>query len=443
MRKLSPEEIQELIDEARRNGAGAPKMKAKPAGARNGNAGARNEKTKANDSPKPDWLGKSIKGKGQGPLSILANVTSALRNDPSLVNAFAYDEMQRTTMLMQKEGQPIEPRPVEDADVFRLQEFLQRAGLKNLGAQTVHDAVEVRGRECKFHPVRDYLEAQKWDGVPRVGNWLVRYLGAPETPYIQAVGRMFLISKVARIFEPGCKVDYMPVLEGPQGALKSAICRILGGAHFSDNLPDVTTGKDVSQHLRGKWLIEVPEMHAMGRAETTLLKAFITRQVEQYRPSYGRREVTEPRQCVFLGTTNKQTYLRDETGGRRFWPVPTGSIDVAAFKRDRDQLFAEAVRLYRNGIPWWPDRAFEQQHMVPEQEARFQQDAWEEKIEKYLASAPRKVTVGQVGREALGIEDRHLGRADQNRIVAILERFGWQRGKRSEDGRWWIRGNDQ
>jgi predicted P-loop ATPase len=123
--------------------------------------------------------------------------------------------------------------------------------------------------------------------------------------------------------------------------------------------------------------------------------------------------------------------------------VPTGSIDVAAFKRDRDQLFAEAVRLYRSGISWWPDRAFEQEHMVPEQEARFQQDAWEEKIEKYLASAPRKVTVGQVGREALDIEDRHLGRADQNRIVAILERFGWQRGKRSEDGRWWIRGNDQ
>jgi predicted P-loop ATPase len=443
MPRLSKEEIQEIIDEARRNGAVAPKMKAKPAGTRNGNAGTRNGKTKANDSPKPDWLGKSIKGKGQAPLSILANVTRALRNDPFLVNAFAYDEMQRATMLMQKEGRPIEPRPVEDADVFRLQEFLQRAGLKNLSSQTVHDAVEVRGRECKFHPVRDYLETLKWDGVPRVENWLVRYVGAPETPYIKAVGRMFLTSMVARIFKPGCKADYMPVLEGPQGALKSAICQILGGAHFSDNLPDLTTGKEASQHLRGKWLIEVSEMHAMERADIRLLKAFITRQVEQYRPSYGRREVTEPRQCVFIGTTNKQTYLRDETGGRRFWPVPTGSIDVAAFKRDRDQLFAEAVRLYRNGIPWWPDRAFEQQHMVPEQEARFQQDAWEEKIEKYFASGPRKITVGQVGREALDIEDRHLGRTDQNRIVAILERFGWQRGKRSENGRWWIRGNDQ
>jgi predicted P-loop ATPase len=254
---------------------------------------------------------------------------------------------------------------------------------------------------------------------------------------------MFLISMVARVFEPGCKADYMLVLEGPQATLKSTTCKILGGVHFSDSLPDVTTGKDVSQHLRGKWLIEVSEMDAMSRAETTMLKAFITRQVEQYRPSYGRREVIEPRQCVFIGTTNKKTYLKDETGGRRFWPVQTGSIDASALERDRDQLFAETVRMYRNRVPWWPDRSFEQQHIMPEQEARFQPDAWQELIEKYLSFERSKVTVGQVGREAVGIENRHLGRAEQNRIVAILEKLGWRRGKRSEDGRWWVRGNDQ
>src|SRR5262249_9579601 len=212
MPKLSSEEVQQLIDDALKGAS-----KAKPAAGRNG-------KTKSTDSSKPDWLGKSIKGKGQGPLSIVANVMAALRHDPSLERAFAYDEMQRTTMLMQKEGRPIEPRPVEDADVYRLQEFLQRAGLKNLGTETVHNAVEQRGRECRFHPVRDYLEILKWDGTPRVENWLVRYLGAPETPYIQAVGRMFLISMVARIFEPGCKADHMLVLEGPQAALKSTTC---------------------------------------------------------------------------------------------------------------------------------------------------------------------------------------------------------------------------
>jgi predicted P-loop ATPase len=386
------------------------------------------------------WQNDCIKGTTGKPLPIIANALLALRRDSGLRDAFAYDEMARTAMLMHPIGSPLapfEPRAIIDEDVAYVSEYLQQCGLKHIGSSVVRDAIGARARENSYHPVRDYLDGLVWDGTKRANVWLHTRLGADHTDYTSAIGRMFLIAMVARIYEPGCKSDHMIVLEGLQGALKSSACAVLGGPWFSDALPDVSGGKDVSQHLRGKWLIEVGEMHAMGRAETTLLKSFITRQVEKYRPSYGHHEVEEPRQCVFIGTTNRETYLRDESGGRRFWPVKTGSIDVDGLAEDRDQLFAEAVHLYRLGEPWWPDRAFEQQHIKQEQEARYEADAWEDLIKDYVATQA-KVTIGQIAQHALFFDKSKIGTADQRRIAAILELLGWHRLPKDWQGkRFW------
>jgi predicted P-loop ATPase len=389
------------------------------------------------------WLDKCIVENGR-PLPILANALIAI--GAVMPQAFAYDEMLRAPMLMtplRSEGS-FKPRIVRDVDVGTVQEKLQHLGLKRISKDTVHQAVDMRAHARPFHPVRDYFDALKWDGDARLAKLLPMYFGTVANDYITKIGTMFMISMVARILDPGCKDDHMLVLEGPQGTLKSTACRVHGGPWFSDNLPDVSSGKDVSQHLNGKWLIEVAEMHAMNRVEAAQLKAFITRTTERYRPSYGRKEVIEPRQCVFLGTTNRDVYLRDETGGRRFWPVKVGTIDAEALVRDRDQLFAEACVMYRRRLVWWPDKDFEREQIMPEQAARYEADAWEENIATYLEIKSR-VTVGEVARNALGIETARIGTADQRRIAAALERLGWRRertdGKTDWQGkRWWSKG---
>jgi predicted P-loop ATPase len=393
---------------------------------------------------KPSWWNDLIKTASGSPIPNLANALTILRQDVTFAGMLGFDQMLETAMLLRplSGDSRIGSRPLTDVDIGLVQELLQILALARLSKEVVHQAVDIVATENGFHPVRDHLNAVRWDEQPRVETWLSDYLGAERTPYAVSIGTMFLVAMVARIMEPGCKADYMPVIEGPQGQLKSTACRVLGGDYFSDNLPDVSAGKDVSQHLRGKWLIEVAEMHAMNRAEAALLKSFISRTHERYRPSYGRKEVIAPRQCVFVGTTNKEGYLRDETGGRRFWPVKVGTIDIEGLIRDRDQIFAEAVQMYRRKAMWWPEKDFEREHIMPEQAARYEGDAWEENIAGYLANKS-KVTIGDIARDALFIETPRIGTADQRRIAACLEQLRWRRerpnGKTDSQGkRWWV-----
>jgi predicted P-loop ATPase len=410
----------------------------------NGKKADSQKQTRANGhAAGDDWLTLLQRGPLGTPLPNLANAMIALDHAPELAGMFAFDEMLRTAVI----NRPVpmlgrnasagnfKLRPVTDTDVGELRQWMQQVAIHGMGTDTLHEAVDIAAHRNSFHPLRNYLDSLQWDGVARLETFLPEYFGAEKTPYTEQVGKMFLISMVARISEPGCKVDHMLVLEGEQGSLKSTACGVLGDLWFSDNLPDITSGKDVSQHLRGKWLIEVAEMHAMSKAETSLLKSFISRTTERYRPSYGRREVIEPRQNVFIGTTNKETYLRDETGGRRFWPVGTKVIKIDRLQQDRDQLFAEAVVLYRQGVHWWPDREFERKHIVPEQEKRYEGDVWQPAVANYLAGVS-ETTLAQVAVTGLGFKTERIGTGDQRRISAILTVLGWKQ-HRDMHRRWW------
>jgi predicted P-loop ATPase len=411
---------------------------------------------------RPDSGPSNQKGYMRGSTDLVCNVGNvmfALETEPELINAFAHDEMMRTEVLLRplfSEKPDFKQRPITDADVTAVQAWLQRSGFLNLGKDVTHDAVNKHAREHAFHPLRDYLNGLRWDRTERVGTWLHKYLGGKKNKYTSEIGTMFLIGMVARILEPGCKLDYMLILEGGQGEYKSKACETLAGPeYFTDQLPDITS-KECSQHLRGKWLVEVAELRAYSRAAIDHFKEFVVRQVERYRPPWGRKEVHEPRQCAFIGTTNKAHYFRDETGNRRYWPVTTGDIKLDDLRRDRDQLFAEAVELYRAGVPWWPDREFEQAHIVPEQESRYEPDIWELLVKDYLDTLhlPKKTTILQIAIAVLGYETEpplirkegpqplrktpinRFTIKDQGRVAGILEHLGWE-PKRSKAERWW------
>lgn len=391
-----------------------------------------------------------------------ANVITALSFDPTFAGVLAFDEFAQEIVAARPlpwDGtETSHPRAWGDADDVRCAEWLQRREI-NVPPVVVSRSVVAVARNIRTHPVRAYLDGLAWDGVPRIDGWTVTHLGAEDTRLHRVVGALWLISAVARIMRPGCKADHMLILEGPQGISKSTALRILASdAWFTDELAELGS-KDAAQQMRGVWVIEMAELDAIGRTEVSRIKAFLTRTTDRYRPPYERYVVTVPRQCVFAGTVNPETYLRDETGNRRFWPVRCGEIDLAALARDRDQLWAEAVTRFNAGDPWW----FEDKELVTlagiAQEARVQGDAWDTLIERWLVSEKRSVnvgsgpyevwrdeyvpramplrdiSVGEVLEQALCIEPGKWSLADQMRVGRYFKAKKWERYRAGSPGK--------
>lgn len=224
---------------------------------------------------------------------------------------------------------------------------------------------------------------------------------------------------------PGCKVDTALILEGNQGVGKSSALKVLADPWFTDDMADLGT-KDAAMQTAGVWLVEMGELSAMARSEVERVKAFLSRRVDRFRRPYERRTVEVPRQCVFSGSTNGDDYLRDETGARRFWPVKTGRLNLDTLARERDQLWGEAMQLYRQGAPWWLDEASLIAEAQAAQAARYAGDAWDDVVSEYVGSRD-ETSVADVLAHGLAIERSRWGQVEQNRVARILRTLGFER----------------
>jgi predicted P-loop ATPase len=352
------------------------------------------------------------------PIMNLDNVVRAIESDPNLRGKIWYDEFLDTIMTTWQG----EARQWKDADDVLLQLYMQRhVGLTRIGLQTCHDAAVVAAFHDTRNECKDWLKSLAWDGVRRLSYLMSEGLGAPENAYTDAVGRCWVMSMVARVFRPGCKVDTVPVLEGTQGAGKSTALRILGGKWFTECHENVTH-KDFYEVLKGHMLVEIAEMHSFTRAEVERIKGIISCQMDRYRKSYGRNTENHPRQTVLACTTNRDDWQRDETGARRFWPVRCGNVNHDWLRDNRDQLFAEAVHLFNDGGSWW-DVPMDLQNQ--EVESRRDSDSWEAVIGGWLWNQNRPTT-SEILSDCLKIE---IGRHDQiaqKRVGRVMRVLGWR-----------------
>jgi predicted P-loop ATPase len=389
----------------------------------------------------PDWTEQLILDKQGKIVPNVANLVLMLRKAPKWAGVLAFDQFAARVVIKKHPpwGNQASGAEWNDDHETQTQVWFQKHGV-NPANHVVGRAVQRAARDNSFHPVRDYLESLVWDGTPRLEMWLQTYFTVNDSPYIRAVGPRWLISGAARIYSPGAQADHTPVLEGPQGKQKSAGLRALvpNDKWYTDRLSHVSS-KDAMIELAGILIAELAEMDALSKATTAATKRFLTNREDRFRPPFGRHLTRQARQCIFAASINPtgEGYLKDTTGARRFWPVACeGRIDVEAIRRDRDQLWAEAVYHYKAGAPWWLETDELEALAKVEQERRFVVDPWETPIRKWLGDRT-DTSIGELLQHALRLpENAWVEQIVQNRVQRILTRLRFEKYRaRSGDQR--------
>lgn len=380
-------------------------------------------------------------------------VIAALRTDPALCEVLAYNELTHNI-----EARTLWPWPhaqvgdiTEEVDLMLGEYLTSRYGLPSMNRAFLKEAITTVGYSRRFHPIREYLKAVVWDQKSRIDKWLVHALGespdtlsAPMLEYLQLVGRYWLLGMVNRVMVPGCKFDYCPVLEGVGGLRKSTLVEILAGSkHFSDTPFQVGKGKEAQEQVQGLWVYEIAELMHFSKTEVGAIKAFISSKVDRFRAAYAATVAAHARQCVLVGSTNENSYLRDRTGNRRFWPIPVKhQINTDWVAKYRDQVFAEAFTLFGQGVPYTPTADQERRLFAPMQASRLMETPVESELLHLLTRSPTPTGSGLLLNEftqyvtlsqltaALGADAAKASPGLAREVTAWMISEGWEKAKK-------------
>jgi len=367
------------------------------------------------------------------------NVCRVFEGEKMLGDKIWFDEFYNSVFIERHGG----PHAIEEIDVYKLTLDLQRKyGMRRISDSTIWRSLLILADRVRKNEPKDWMESLVWDGRPRIENFMMTHLGAAESEYTRSASKNFWISIVARIYSPGCIMRTMVILKSPQWTGKSTAFSIIGGKWYAEALESIQSNNFL-QSLHGKMLIEFADMSGMDRAEVNRIKQIISCRMDRFRAPYDRTPKDHLRQCVLVSTTNEGHFLRDDTGGSRFWPIETGEIRHDLLTADRDQLFAEAVHAFKAGATY---------HIMPMQETEEiqekyrQSDEWEDAIKDWIINSPYKpeFSVREVACEGLKISIDRLDKSAQIRIARNLTRIGCERIQKFTDGkniRLWRRGD--
>lgn len=304
-------------------------------------------------------------------------------------------------------------------------------------------------KQCRIHK-RDLLQhwlnaIPPWDEVPRLNHWFPQVTGAEDSVYSQGVSRIIPLSMVARAMQPGCLYRYVVIIEGPEEAGKSSLVRSIATPEWYVELSTGLESKEAHIMLQGAWVAELAELDAMTRTEETRLKAFITLREDSYVPKFSNFRESTPRRCIFIGTTNEESYLKGQTGNTRFLPIEVGQVDIPAFEAMREQIFAEALLTWRlNPTHWWQLSDEFLQAAILEREKRRIINNYEQSLQEWLLikrftheyfenNTRVQFTQGEtnwpeIARWFLGIEspERWKDKSMQMQIAAALKAQKWK-----------------